>query len=143
MTHEFHPDQLDNVDLWYLSLSSIIKEENSYFQWRKLKITWLHVHFSSRICSYYGLTFFVVIPLFLNFYPVQADLSYLNRTKSYTTFANRKKRKKRKFRDFTSIFLLEYVVIRYSFFCGGTCISLILPGASRFELSISYKELQR
>ena len=82
MTHEFDLDQLDNVDVWYLSLGGHIQEENSH---------------------------------------------------SYND--------QKKLRDFTFIFLLEYLLINDSFFCGDTFGSEVSPASREFELSQSNKEL--
>ena len=45
-------------------------------------------------------------------------------------------------RDFTFIFLLEYVLIKDSFFCGDTFGSEVSPASNGFDLSQSNKELQ-
>ena len=89
MTHEFDLDQLDNVDVWYLSLGSHIQIENSHSYNHQKNIAWFYIHFSSRICSYQVLNIFVVVRLCLKFGLVETDLNYLDRTKNYKRFPER------------------------------------------------------
>ena len=70
-------------------LSQSNKELYNFCGPQKTQISWFHVHFSSRICSYQVLNIFVVIRLVLNFSMIQTDLNYFNRTKSYRRFSER------------------------------------------------------